>query len=45
MEDSNVIIQVEQLATEMLKRIELLHLHTREMEGKLHVAHGFLSKV
>ena len=45
MEHSNVITQVEQLVTEMLKCLELLNLRLREMEDRLHVGHGFLSKV
>ena len=44
MEHSNPVIQTQQLAVEVVKRLDQLSLHRRELERKLHVSHGFFTQ-
>lgn len=44
MEHLNPNMKVELLGAEISKRLILLHLGIRDMEEKLHVAHGFFRK-
>ncbi|MBO5508360.1 MAG: hypothetical protein J6A00_11520 [Bacteroides sp.] len=44
MEHSNPVIQTQQLAVEVVKRLDQLNLHRRELERKLHVSHGFFTQ-
>ena len=44
MEHLNPVDQTRQLAAEVVKRLEQLNLHRRELECKLHVGHGFFTQ-
>ncbi len=45
MEHFNPVDQTRQLAAEVVKRLDRLNLHRRELERKLHVANGFFNSL
>lgn len=44
MEHLNPVDQTRQLAAEVVKRLDQLNLHRRELERKLHVGHVFFTQ-